>query len=170
MSIADLVIREEARADRGAVASLLCSAFGSGGEATLVQQLGRQGAGVLSLVAAANEEIVGYALFSRLEVATETAMAAALALAPLAVAPAWQRRGIGSRLVREGHRRLAARGETLVFVLGDPAYYQRFGFSADAARDFRTPFDGPHMMALALAPGAPRRGTVRYPAPFGCAA
>jgi putative acetyltransferase len=54
--------------------------------------------------------------------------ASAVLLGPLAVAPAWQRRGVGSALVRTGLRRLEDMGVGLVFVLGDPAYYERFGF------------------------------------------
>ena len=61
---------------------------------------------------------------------------------------------------------LAASGEKIVFVLGDPAYYGRFGFSAAAAKPFRTPYDGDFMQALVLAPDAPKSGTVRYPAAF----
>ena len=55
-------------------------------------------------------------------------------LAPVAVAPGRQRRGIGSALIRAGHRRLVEQGESLVFVLGHPAYYTRFGYSLAAAR------------------------------------
>ena len=61
---------------------------------------------------------------------------------------------------------LMARGEKMVFVLGDPAYYSRFGFSAATAKPFRTPYDGEYMQALILAPDAPKSGTVRYPTAF----
>ena len=88
-------------------------------------------------------------------------------LAPVAVAPGRQRRGIGSALIREGHRRLVEQGESLVFVLGDPAYYTRFGYSLAAAAAVRVPhYSGPHFMALRLNESAPSGGKVRYPAAF----
>ena len=57
-------------------------------------------------------------------------------------------------------------GITIVFVLGDPAYYRRFGFSPEQAAVFRTPYDSPYMQSVKLAPGAPVTGTVVYPPPF----
>ena len=80
--------------------------------------------------------------------------------------PHFAKRGIGRRLIEEGHRLLREKGEKLVFVVGDPAYYTRFGFSLAEAAKFRTPYDGPYLMSLKLAPGAPASGTVVYPATF----
>ena len=85
---------------------------------------------------------------------------------PSASCPTRQRRGIGSALIREGHRRLAAQGESLIFVLGHPVYYPRFGYSVEAAAPFESPYSGPHFMALRLNENAPRGGKVRYPAAF----
>jgi putative acetyltransferase len=92
-----------------------------------------------------------------------------LALAPLAVTPARQRQGIGSQLVREGLRACAAAGHRIVVVLGHPAYYPRFGFSAALARPLKAPFSGESFMAAELVPGALPgvAGEVRYPPPFG---
>jgi putative acetyltransferase len=83
------------------------------------------------------------------------------------VRPERQRQGIGSALIRRGlilsrERRCAA-----VVVLGSPAYYGRFGFTADLARELRAPYSGPAFMALEIEPGAlARRGAVQYPAAF----
>jgi putative acetyltransferase len=51
-------------------------------------------------------------------------------------------------------------------VVGDPAYYERFGFSAALARSFRTPYDGANILALTLNSGVAAHGVVRYPAAF----
>ena len=91
---------------------------------------------------------VGHVLLSRM-----TAPVRALALAPLAVATDWQRRGIGTALVEAALERARAAGSQAVFVLGDPAYYRRFGFRADLAAGFASPYAGPHLMVV-----APRRG------------
>jgi putative acetyltransferase len=65
-----------------------------------------------------------------------------------------------------GLDRLAARSETLVFVLGDPAYYERFGFGVDTAKPFACMYSGPHFMALRLSDAAPLAGEISYPAAF----
>jgi len=73
-----------------------------------------------------------------------------LGLAPVAVLPGRRRAGIGSALIREGLKRARRQGHEAVFVLGDPAYYGRFGFRADLAQGFACAHAGPHFMALAL--------------------
>lgn len=163
MSAAKLAIRAEEPADRQAIHALHSAAFGGDGEARLADELRAEGAAVLSLVAD-EEGVAGHVMYSRLLV--DGMDKGASALAPVAVLPARQNRGIGARLIAEAHRRLTARREKIVFVLGDPEYYRRFGFSAATAQPFRTPYDGEYMQALALAPDAPRSGAVTYPAPF----
>jgi putative acetyltransferase len=89
----------------------------------------------------------------------------------MAVRPEWQRRGIGSVLVRAGLDLCRARGTAVVIVLGHPGYYPRFGFSTELALRIQCPFPGAGdaWMALELTPGALSgvTGTVRYPAAFG---
>ena len=140
------------------------AAFAGRQEADLVDQLRRDGDLILSLVAVANE-VVGHVAVSRLTL--ERSDARASALAPIAVSPELQHRGIGTELIGEALRHLAECGEAVVLVLGPAAYYARFGFSSETARLFRTPYDGPHLMALALATlplAAPVE--VRYPRAF----
>jgi putative acetyltransferase len=93
----------------------------------------------------------------------------AVALAPLAVSPEQQCRGVGGQLIRHGLDWLRERGEQVVIVLGHPAYYSRFGFSSDRARSLASPFPAEAFMALELLPGAldGMRGRVRYPDAFG---
>ena len=90
-----------------------------------------------SLVATIDREIVGNVIFTTCVVNGSDASLALLA--PLAVAPDHQRRGIGSALVREGLARLAKDGIAVVLVLGDPAYYSRFGFEPECGIDTPLP-------------------------------
>ena len=64
--------------------------------------------------------------------------------------PEYRRTGIGSRLIRQGIARSEAAGWRGIFVLGDPAFYRRFGFSVAKARGFASPYAGPHLMVLPL--------------------
>jgi len=149
-----MVIRTEAPRDADAVRSVLTVAFRGNDEAALVGMLHADGFVVVSLVAVVDEDLVGHVLFSRLTIRTDTAARPGVALAPLAVLPAFERRGIGAALVREGLRRLTDLGETVVIVVGDPAYYTRFGFSTERAHGLRSGYNGPAFMALELVPRA----------------
>jgi putative acetyltransferase len=139
-------IRDEHETDSAEIGQLLAAAFGGADEARLVERLRRDGDAVLALVALAGGAIVGHVVFSVM-----TAPFRGLALAPLAVLPSAQRTGIGSALVEAGIERARQAGWQAVFVLGDPAYYGRFGFRADLAEGFSSPYAGPHLMALATA-------------------
>jgi putative acetyltransferase len=164
-----MVIRPETAADAGAVRLVLTAAFGGGDEAALVELLRESGDDVVvSLVALVEGEIVGHVLFSRLAIRTDAGVLAGVALAPLAVLPAFQRSGIGSALVREGIRQLRNRGEAIAIVLGDPAYYTRFDFSTERARPLQSRYSGPAFMALEIRPGAldAVAGEVIYPSAF----
>jgi putative acetyltransferase len=166
MTLDTLIIRPERATDAPAIRALHSAAFGGATEADLVDALRNDGLVVLSLVAEEDGRIVGHVLYSRLAIEMGAALIPALALAPLAVAPARQRNDIGTRLVQEAHRLLAAQAEEMVFVVGDPGYYDRFGFSVAAAVPFETPYDGAYVMALALNPSAAKGGAVVYPPPF----
>jgi putative acetyltransferase len=155
-------------ADDPAIARLNDAAFGTAGEARLVEALRAAGLAAIELVAVEDTGVVGHILFSILEVTVDGRAVKALALAPMAVAPAHQRTGIGSTLVRAGLDRARADGWDAVIVLGHPRYYPRFGFSAALARHLEAPYSGAAFMALSLRPGAldGRGGRVAYPAAF----
>jgi putative acetyltransferase len=89
----------------------------------------------------------------------------AAALAPLAVSADMRRRGVGAALVAAGLESARAAGAAAVFVVGDLAYYGRFGFTAEAARPFEAAYAGEHFLALALEPDVLRgeAGAVTYP-------
>lgn len=165
----DVVVRPEAPGDEAAIAEVVRLAFGQEEEVVLVDRLRRDGDVTLSLVAADGGRVVGHVLFCPLTIRTEAGPVAALALAPLAVLPSHQRRGIGGRLVRAGLAAAEAARHRIVTVLGHPEYYARFGFTAAAARPLAVPFAGPAWMAMELVPGALEgvRGPVAYPKAFG---
>jgi putative acetyltransferase len=156
-------IRFEAPGDIAAVRRVVVAAFGQAEEGDLVEQLRVAGDSEISLVAEDDGNIVGHVMFSRL-----TAPEGCLALAPVAVAPGRQRQGIGSSLIRGGLARAEADGWQAVFVLGDPAYYSRFGFDVALADKFATPYPKAYHMALELVAGAlgERHGAVIYAPPF----
>jgi putative acetyltransferase len=116
----------------------------------LVRQLRDDGLIFASVVAVIGNTLVGNAVFSRLLLTTSSASLEAVALAPVAVMPSRQRCGIGSKMINHGLEICARGGFPAVLVLGDPAYYGRFGFSHDAARKIRSPYSdaGEAWMAL----------------------
>ena len=126
------VIRNEAAADQAAIGALTTAAFltaahASGTEAAIVRDLRSAGMLVLSLVAIDPAgEIVGHAGFSPIETDMPGRW---FGLGPLSVAPALQRTGVGSALVRAGLAQLSDQGAAGVVLVGDPAYYGRFGFA-----------------------------------------
>lgn len=153
-------VRSEQATDAAAIRLVVAAAFTQPAEATLVDQLRAHGGITLSLVAERPDAgVVGHILFSPLIVrADDGAIYSAQALAPLAVAPTHQAQGIGSALVEAGLAQLRALGHTLVFVLGDPAYYGRFGFVAAAPLGFTSVYtqgegEHPYFMVLALTDG-----------------
>ncbi|MFE7946707.1 bifunctional class I SAM-dependent methyltransferase/N-acetyltransferase [Streptomyces sp. NPDC057426] len=162
--------RPETAADVRAVWDVNATAFGTRAEADLVNAL-REDAGAwlpgLSFVAEARDgSVAAHALITRCHVGGVPAAA----LAPVAVAPAYQRQGAGEAVVRAVLDAARLRGERLVLVLGHPEYYPRFGFERASAYGIKPSFEVPDeaMMALVLAGSGPvPAGTLRYPAAFG---
>lgn len=135
-------IRIEQAADHEAVASVHQAAFGGDHGVTvsrLVDALRRDDPTALSLVAVEADEVVGHVMFSRGRLDAPRQLVAVRSLSPLGVAPRWQRRGVGSALVRAGLREVDERGVPLVFLEGDPRYYSRLGFTQGADHNFRNP-------------------------------
>lgn len=164
-----MTIRPEAAADRQAIHHVNREAFGREDEARLVDALRDSPAFVpdLSLVAEEGGEMVGHILFTRLTVADGGIARPALALAPMAVRPAFQNRGVGSALVRRGLADARERGHHVVIVVGHPHYYPRFGFVPARPRGIRPPFDVPDdaFLVVGLTDGALDgfTGDVQYP-------
>ena len=164
-----LIIRPETPADHDAIRQVNSLAFGQDAEARLVDALRDGGYVRASLVAVKDQQVVGHVLFSELPIVTEAGTVLALALAPMAVLPELQNRGIGSALVRRGLEVCKEQGLQIVVVLGHPHFYQRFGFSSKLAAQLESPYSGREsFMAAELFPGALGgvTGRVLYPSPF----
>ena len=157
-----LTIRDEAARDHGAIREVLRLAFGGDAEGKLVDDLRETDDVAIALVAERQGRILGHVLFSRLE-----APMRALALAPVGVRPECQNQGIGSALIRDGLDRARKEGWSAVFVLGEPAYYRRFGFDVDAAKGYTCPYSGDYFMMLRLGDEPiPKTGRLAFSPPF----
>ena len=161
-------LRTATSADSAAIRTLIVAAFGRVDEADLTARLRSAGDAVVEVVCERDGAIVAHALFSRLAYTVADSPVPALALAPVSAAPDAQRTGLGAAVVGHGLDICRAGETAAVFVLGDPRYYTRFGFSAEEARNVASPYAGKHFMGLALKPLAlSASGVVRYPAAFG---
>ena len=156
-------IRDETRDDASDVRNVVSVAFDQTAEADLIDALRESGDAVISLVAEEDGEIVGHILFSRLQ-----APARCIALAPISVTPSRQNQGIGSTLIRAGIARAKLGGWLAIFLLGEPEYYQRFGFDVAKADKFETEYPKSYFMVLELAPDSLDEisGAVIYATPF----
>ena len=165
----DLVVRPASAADLPAIMTMVREAFGYDLEAKLIERLERERRVALSVVALSAGRVAAHALLSHVElIAPGEAARQALALAPVAVAPELQGRGIGSLVVRTCVRLSDPR--LPVFVIGNPAFYGRFGFESAAPHGVRQRFGvapGHFMVRCAgLAPTTPLECTLDYPAAF----
>jgi len=162
-------VRAEAPGDSAAIRRVNRLAFATPAEAGLVDLLRERGKLSLSLVAVDGGEVVGHIAFSRARLASRPEVEG-LGLGPMAVAPARQREGIGSALVRAGVRACAAGGARFVVVLGHPDYYPRFGFVPASRFALACTWPVPEgvFMAVELTPGAlaGAGGTVSYEPEF----
>ena len=165
-----MLVRAEEQKDRAAVHAVNVSAFETSEEANLVDALREQARPLVSLVAEDNGAIVGHIMFSPVSLEGHSALRI-IGLAPMAVAPAHQRKGIGSALVRAGLEQCTQLGFGAVVVLGHPAYYPRFGFLSSTRYGIGCEYDVPEdvFMVVELQDGFLRdaSGKVKYHAAFG---
>jgi len=123
-------IRDEQPDDIDAVREVNRQAFGQPDEGRIVDALREHDGVLVSLVAVIHGTVVGHIMFSPLTVGSLVGAG----LGPMAVLPEYQRRGIGSRLVRQGLERLRRDGCPFIVVIGHPEFYPRFGFQPAGAR------------------------------------
>ncbi len=152
------MIRPESRADAAAVRAVHQAAFPSDAEARLVDAIRANGNDRVSLVAESQGRIIGHALFSPVDVEGSEG----IGLAPVAVLPDCQGRGVGSALIWAGIVACRELGARFIVVLGEPRYYKRFGFRpTHLGNEYGA---GEEFMALDLVPHATAalHGVVKY--------
>lgn len=165
-----MLLRPETASDAFAIHSLVTDAFhdaphASGTEADIVDALREDGALTVSLVCTEGDEIVGHVAFS--PVVVGLASEGWFGLGPLAVRRENRRRRIGQRLIDAGLGSLRERRAGGCVVLGDPAYYRRFGFAADPAIVLAG-VPPEYFQSLSLSGNRPE-GEARYHLAFGAA-
>jgi putative acetyltransferase len=169
-----MIVRPETPGDYEAIDDLLRSAFGQADESELVRLLRASDDYVpdLTLVAEEDGQIVGHIMFSYVTLKNDEEFRV-LSLAPMAVTPERQRRGIGGALVEAGLERADDRREPLVIVLGHPTYYPRFGFEPARRHGIEPPStdipDDAFMVRRLSRYSERHRGRVAYPPAFGMA-
>ena len=158
--VEDMDIREALERDLQDVLAVERAAFGQEEEAELVRVLllDPSARPVYSLLAFQGEQAVGHILFTAATLAKSGQKVTAVILAPLAVVPSHQKQGVGAALVARGLELLDVSGVELVFVLGHPGYYSRFGFAPAGRLGFVPPYPVPEeyadaWMVRALRPG-----------------
>lgn len=174
----DITIRHEENTELSSICKLIESAFAEIQESDhqehhLVDRLHKSDTYIpeLSLTAKTDKgKIVGYILLTKVEIVSGKEAKTSLAIAPLAVLPEYQNRGIGGMLLKEAHKRAAALGYETAVLLGHKDYYPRFGYCKAADYGIKFPFDVPseYCQVIELIPNALRstKGIVRYPTVF----
>ena len=140
-----MIIKNATDSDLNDVLRIQTEAFGHKKESNLVNGLLNDGSAkpLLSLLVIDDEKAVGHILFTKIQITENEDSVSAMILAPLAILPDDQGKGVGGKLIKEGLRQLAESKVDLVFVLGHPEYYPRFGFKPAGARGFEAPYPIP---------------------------
>lgn len=141
-------IRAASETDTPAILDVVWSAFGKehGQEiADLIIDLWKDPSAqpVISLVATTNDRVVGHVLFTRTRLKQSQQIFSSAILAPLSVHSDYQNQGIGGKLIQDGLNRLQTMGVGLVFVLGHPGYYPKYGFVPAGPQGFEAPYPIP---------------------------
>ena len=148
----DVLIRNEKKDDYNEIRKINELAFGQKNEGKLVDDLRKKSDFncLLSLVAEIKGRIVGHILFYPIKIKNEDKEHIVLSLAPIAVHPDFQNKGIGTKLVKKGLEAAKKTGYDAVIVVGHPNYYPRFGFSPASKWDIKLPIECPDDVFLAL--------------------
>lgn len=165
-----MIIRPEKPEDIPAIRIVIEQAFGRPAEADLVDALRRNGKATISLVAEDDGRVVGHILFSPVTIQSSETELTGVGLAPMAVLPEFQNRGVGSLLVKNGLDRCREAGHSFAVVLGHSHYYPRFGFTPASRFGIKCEYEvaDEHFMAMELLEGALQNqaGTARYQPEF----
>ncbi len=157
-----MIVRAEREGEEAAIAAIHRAAFGGEYEAEVVAGLRAGGHAFASLVAERDGAVAGHVMMSAMEAEIDGRTVPIALLAPLAVTPEAHGRGLGSALVRAGIAAARDAGRETIVLMGNPAYYRRFGFTPAASGALGAPY-------VALDPAAAlagQAGHIRYPGFF----
>lgn len=158
------IVRDEEQGDAAGIEAVHELASPGYGTAELYRRLSEDGDLLCSVVAIEDRLVAGHAAFSRGQLGAKVPI---VVVGPVAVVPNRQRCGLGTAMMEHGIAHCRRSGEIAIFLLGDPAFYGRLGFSAGPAAAFESPYAGAAFQALVLRPELmPVGGAVRYPEPF----
>jgi putative acetyltransferase len=160
-----VTIRTEEPADVEVIHSIHQSAFPTEAEARLIDRLREDRKLTLSLIAEAKDRVVGHVAFSPVSIDPQSPAQRGVGLGPVAVLPEWQGTGIGEKLITRGIEDCRRDGYSFVVVLGEPEYYERFGFRRASLFGLGNEYgvDDPFMVLELRLDGLPKvPGTVRY--------
>ena len=159
-------IRDELSSDIEKIWEINKDAFGTEDEANLVNALRSSGCTYISLVAETEDKVVGYILFTSVELSGNENNLKIVGLAPMAVSTQYQNKGIGSKLVKAGLERCKSLGYDAVVVLGHPNYYPKFGFIPSVKFGIKSEYEVPDevFMILELVQGSLKnyKGIIKY--------
>ena len=161
----EFTIRAEESTDIEQVREIVGTAFPTEAESKLVDALRANGKAIISLVAVSGDEVLGHILFSGVST-TPPDPAKGIGLAPVAVRPDVQALGIGSRLIHEGLRLCKEFHFDCCVVLGDPNYYQRFGFQKASKFGMRNEYGVDHEFMVIHFTDRNVAGMVKYASEF----
>ena len=164
-------IRKEKDSDKEIIWKVNAEAFETEAEANLVNALRDSGISFISLVAEKDEEIVGHILFTPVELIGDDSGLKLMGLAPMAVLPKFQKKSIGSQLVKTGKEICSTQGYDAIVVLGHPEYYPKFGFVPSVKYGIKSEYDVPDeaFMLLELKKDSlkDKNGVIKYHSAFG---
>ncbi len=160
-----IIVRKELEADRGDIFAINQLAFETSDEAKLVDRLRKEASPIISLVAEDDGKVVGHIMFSPATFSGHEDVKI-MGLAPMAITPEQQNKGIGSKLVKIGLEQCKEMGVKAVVVLGHPNYYPRFGFKSSVLYGIKSEYDVPDdvfmVMELETDVFKGRAGIVKY--------
>ena len=155
-----ITIRDETAADYTAIDRVNNLAFKETAQSQIIRDLRETGEALWSQVLLKGDQIIGNLMFYKVWLEGNLITAG---LGPLSILPEHQRQGYGGQLIRSGLEKCDPALHQIIFLLGHPDYYPRFGFSSKLGAQYKSPWPRPAFMGLKLNPTAPTSGTLTFP-------
>lgn len=155
-----ITIRDETAADYAAIDRVNNLAFKETAQSQIIRDLRETGEALWSQVLLKGDQIIGNLMFYKVWLEGNLITAG---LGPLSILPEHQRQGYGGQLIRSGLEKCDPALHQIIFLLGHPDYYPRFGFSSKLGAQYKSPWPRPAFMGLKLNPNAPTSGTLTFP-------